>query len=96
MIQLSSYPFKTLKTRPKVSDNVSTSILLQAGFIRQTMAGAYELLPLGYNVLKNIENIIREEMDAIGYHEMLMSVLTPRELWETTGRWEIEEYFKVP
>ena len=96
MIQLSNFPFKTLKTSPKVSDNKSTSLLLQAGFIRQTMAGVYEFLPLGYQVLKNIENIIREEMDQAWYHEMLMSILTPRDVWEKTWRWDIEEYFKVP
>ena len=60
------------------------------------MAWAYEFLPMWYRVLKNIENIIREEMDLAGYHEMLFSILTPKELWETTDRWEIPEYFKVP
>jgi prolyl-tRNA synthetase len=60
------------------------------------MAGAYEFLPMGHRVYKNIENIIREEMDRAGYHEMLMTILTPRELWETTNRWDIPEYFKVP
>ncbi len=96
MIKLSNFPFKTLKTRPKVSDNISTSILLQAGFIRQTMAWVYEFLPLWYRVLKKIEDIVREEMDNAWYHEMLMSILTPRDYWETTNRWEIPEYFKVP
>ena len=96
MIRLSNYPIKTLKTRPVISDNVSTSILLQAGFIRQAMAGAYEFLPLGYKVLKNIENIIREEMDTAGYSEILMTILTPKSVWEKTGRWDIQEYFKVP
>lgn len=51
---------------------------------------------MGHKVLRNIENIIREEMDNAGYHEMLMTILTPRELWETTSRWDIPEYFKVP
>ncbi|RAL57678.1 proline--tRNA ligase [Candidatus Gracilibacteria bacterium GN02-872] len=96
MLRLSNFPFSTLKTRPKISDNISTSILLQGSYIRQAMAGAYEFLPMGYRVLKNIENIIREEMDLAGYHEMLFSILTPKELWETTDRWEIPEYFKVP
>ncbi|MDC0506056.1 proline--tRNA ligase [Candidatus Gracilibacteria bacterium] len=96
MLQLSKFPFKTLKTSPKVSDNRSTSILLQGGYIRQAMAGAYEFLPIGTKVLKNIEQVIREEMDAAGYHEMLMTILTPKEYWETTNRWEIPEYFKVP
>lgn len=96
MLKLSTFPFKTLKTRPKVSDNLSTSLLLQAWFIRQTMAWVYEFLPLWYRVLKNIENVIRDEMDKAWYHEMLMSILTPRDVWDKTGRWEIEEYFKVP
>ncbi len=96
MIKLSNFPFKTLKSAPKISDNKSTSLLLQWWYIRQAMAGAYEFLPMGYRVLKNIENIIREEMDSAGYHEMLMTILTPKEVWEKTWRWEIEEYFKVP
>lgn len=96
MIQLSRFPVKTLKTQPKISDNRSTSLLLQAGFIRQEMAWVYDFLPLGLKVLRKIENVVREEMDRAGYSEVLMSVLTPRELWDTTNRWEIPEYFKVP
>jgi len=96
MLQLSNFPFKTLKSAPKVSDNRSTSLLLQGGYMRQAMAGAYEFLPIGYRVLKNIEQVVREEMDRAGYHEMLMTILTPREYWETTNRWDIPEYFKVP
>jgi len=96
MIKLSNFPFKTLKTLPKVSDNKSTSILLQWWYIRQAMAWAYEFLPMWYRVLKNIENVIRDEMDSAGYHEMLMTILTPRDIWETTNRWEVPEYFKVP
>lgn len=96
MIKLSTFPFSTLKTAPKVSENKSTSLLLQWSYIRQVMAGAYEFLPMWHRVLKNIENIVREEMDRAGYHEMLMTILTPRELWEVTDRWEIPEYFKVP
>lgn len=96
MLRLSNFPFKTLKTLPKVSDNKSTSLLLQWGYIRQAMAWAYEFLPMGYRVLKNIENIVREEMDTAWYHEMKMTILTPKEYWETTGRWEIDDYFKVP
>jgi len=96
MLQLSKFPFKTLKSTPKVSDNTSTSLLLQGWYIRQAMAGAYEFLPMGQRVLSNIEHVIREEMNRAGYHEMLMTILTPREYWETTNRWEIPEYFKVP
>ena len=96
MLQLSKFPIKTLKSTPKVSDNRSTSLLLQGWYIRQAMAGAYEFLPMGYRVLRNIEQVIREEMDKAWYHEMLMTILTPREYWEITGRWDIEDYFKVP
>ena len=56
MLRLSNFPFSTLKTRPKISDNISTSILLQGSYIRQAMAWAYEFLPMWYRVLKNIEN----------------------------------------
>lgn len=60
------------------------------------MAGVYDYLPMWLRVLRKIENVVREEMNNAGYSEVLMSVLTPRELWETTKRWEIPEYFKVP
>jgi len=97
MIKLSNFPFNTLKTRPKISDNVSTSILLQAGFIRQTMAWVYNYTTLGLKVLRNIENIIREEMDNYGASEILMSALSPKENWEKTGRWDtIDVLFKLP
>lgn len=96
MIKLSNFPIKTLKTRPHISDNVSTGILLQAGFIRQTMAWVYNYTTLGLNVLRKIENIVREEMNVYGASEILMSGLSPMDIWEKTGRADIEEYFKVP
>lgn len=64
--------------------------------MRQAMAWAYEFLPIWHRVLRNIEEVVRDEMNAAGYHEMLMTILTPREYWETTNRWDIPEYFKVP
>jgi len=96
MIKLSNFPIKTLKTRPKISDNISTGILLQSWFIRQTMAWVYNYTTLGLKVLRNIENIVREEMDAFGASELLLSGLSPMDIWEKTGRADIEEYFKVP
>jgi prolyl-tRNA synthetase len=97
MLKLSTFAFKTLKTRPVVSDNVSTSILLQAGFIRQTMAGVYNYTTLGLKVLRNIENIVREEMNNYGANEVLLSALSPRDLWEKTARWDkVDVLFKVP
>lgn len=96
MIKLSNFPIKTLKTRPVISDNISTSILLQAGFIRQTMAWVYNYTTLWLKILRKIENIVREEMDNYGSSEILMSGLSPMDIWEKTGRADIEEYFKVP
>ncbi len=96
MLKLSNFPFKTIKTRPKVSDNISTSILLQSGFIRQTMAWVYNYTTLWLKVLRKIENIVREEMDAYWASEILMSGLSPMNVWKKTGRENIEEYFKVP
>lgn len=97
MLKLDKFAFKTLKTRPVVSDNVSTSILLQAGFIRQTMAGVYNYTTLGLRVLRNIENVVREEMNNYGANEVLLSALSPKDVWEKTGRWDkVDVLFKVP
>lgn len=97
MIKLSTFPIKTLKSRPNWSDNISTSILLQAGFIRQEMAWTYNYTTLWLKVLKNIENIIREEMNAVWAHEILMSSLSSKESWEKTDRWDnIDVLFKLP
>ncbi|NDK19507.1 prolyl-tRNA synthetase [Candidatus Gracilibacteria bacterium] len=96
MLQLSRYPFHTLKTVPQTSDNRSTGLLLQAGFVRQEMAGAYIYLHLGLRVLENIKRIVREELDAIGCSEILMTSFGTREHWETTGRWDtMDNLFKV-
>ena len=96
MIKLSNFPIKTLKTRPHISDNISTGILLQAWFIRQTMAWVYNYTTLWLKVLRNIENIVREEMNEYWASEILMSWLSPMDVWEKTWRADIEEYFKVP
>ena len=96
MIRLSKFPFKTLKTTPKVSDNKSTGILLQAGFIRQTMAWVYNYTTLWLSVLRKIENIVREEMNNYWVSEILMSWLSPMDVWKKTGREDIKEYFSVP
>jgi prolyl-tRNA synthetase len=76
---------KTLREAP--SDEVSKNAILltRAGFIHKEMAGVYTFLPLGLRVLKKIEDIVRRHMDTIG-NELVMSSLSPRELWETTGR----------
>ncbi|MCL5091025.1 MAG: proline--tRNA ligase, partial [Patescibacteria group bacterium] len=79
---------KTLRTVPKEAEAKSHQLLLRAGFIdRALTSGIYTYLPLGWRVLKKIENIIREEMDAIGGQELLLPAMHPRELWEESGRW---------
>ena len=97
MLFLSKFPFKTQKTAPKSSDNKSSSILLQAWFIRQVMAWVYTYTTLWLKVLKKIEQIVREEMNNYWAFETLMPSLSPREVWEKTGRWDsIDVMFHVP
>jgi prolyl-tRNA synthetase len=84
----------TLKDDPADAESVSHRLLVRGGFVRQVGSGLYTFLPLGWRVMRNIERIIREEMDTIG-QEMLMPVLNPAELWKRTGRWEIEQLYKL-
>lgn len=79
---------KTRKETPADTDSINASLLIRGSFIDKHMAGVYALLPLGFKVYKKIENIVREEMDAIGGQEILMNVLQPKDLWSETGRWE--------
>jgi prolyl-tRNA synthetase len=85
----------TLRDAPADAEAVSHKLLVRAGYIRQVGAGLWTFLPLGWRVHRKIEQIIREEMDAIGSQEMLAPVLTPIELWEATGRDKIGEIFHV-
>lgn len=81
--------YRTQKEKPKDEESKNAELLIRAGFIDKVMAGVYNYLPLGYRVLSKIENIIREEMNAIGAQEILMPVLHPKENWQVTGRWDI-------
>jgi prolyl-tRNA synthetase len=76
----------TLRDDPADAEAASHKLLVRGGFIRQVSAGLWTFMPLGWRVHRKIEQIVREEMDAIGAQEMLMPLLTPLELWETTGR----------
>lgn len=78
----------TLRENPSDADVRSHRMLLRAGFIRQNAAGVYSYLPLARKVLAKIEQIIREEMEAINSIELLMPALQPAELWQESGRWE--------
>lgn len=87
---------KTLREAPKDEVSLNAQLLIRAGFVDKLMAGVYTFLPLGLRVLKKIQNIIREEINAVGGQEILMSALSPKENWETTGRWEgLDVLFKL-
>ncbi len=85
----------TLREPPADAEAPSHKLLVRGGFVRQVGAGLWTYLPLGWRVHRKIEEIIREEMDAIGAQEFLAPVLTPVELWEATGRDKIPEIFHV-
>ncbi|MCH8821274.1 hypothetical protein IID23_02000 [Patescibacteria group bacterium] len=79
---------KTLRNFPTDETSKNAKFLIKAGFINKRIAGVYEILPLGKRVVSKIENIVREEINAIGGQEVSMSVLQPKELWSETDRWE--------
>jgi prolyl-tRNA synthetase len=85
----------TLRDDPADAEAASHKLLVRGGFIRQVSAGLWTFLPLGWRVHRKVEQIIREEMDAIGSQEMYAPVLTPAELWQKTGRYGIPELFKL-
>lgn len=88
---------KSSKNRPADADSVNARYLVQGGFVHQEMAGVYSWLPLGLRVLRNIEKIVREEMNALGAQEILMTALQPKENWMKTNRWDsVDVLFKVP
>ena len=85
----------TLRDDPADAEAVSHKLLVRGGFVRQVSAGVWTFLPLGWRVHRKVEQVIREEMDAIGSQEMYAPVLTPAELWQQTGRYGIPELFKL-
>ena len=78
----------TLKETPADADVISHQLMLRAGLIRQLASGLYSWLPLGLRVLRNVETIIREELNRSGAQELLMPVVQPAELWAESGRWQ--------
>lgn len=87
-MRTSQYLISTLKETPADAVVVSHQLLLRAGMIRKLASGLYTWLPLGLKVLRNVERIVREEMNAAGALEVLMPVIQPAELWQESGRWE--------
>ena len=86
-MRLSRYFLPTLKDTPSEAQIISHRLMLRSGMIRQSSSGIYSWLPLGIRVLKKIENIIREEQNTIGCHEVLMPTIQPAELWQKSGRY---------
>ncbi len=87
-MRLSTYFLPVLKENPSEAQIVSHRTMLRAGMIRQSAAGIYSWLPLGLKVLRNIENVVREEQDAAGCQEMLMPTIQPADLWRESGRYD--------
>jgi prolyl-tRNA synthetase len=87
ILRMSSLFLRTLREDPADAEVPSHRLLVRAGYIRRTAPGIYTWLPLGLKVLRNVETIVREEMDAIGAQELLFPALLPREPYEATNRW---------
>ena len=86
--RLSEYFLPTLKENPAEAQTVSHRLMLRAGMIRQSSAGIYSWLPFGHAALRNVEAIVRDEMDAAGCQEILMPAIQPADLWRESGRYE--------
>jgi prolyl-tRNA synthetase len=95
MSRVSQTFWPTLKDAPADAEAISHKLMVRAGLIRQLGAGLWTYLPAGWRVQRRVEAILREEMEAIGCQEMLMPVLQPAEPWEKTGRYAIDELFKL-
>ena len=87
-MRATAYHFQTLKEDPSDAEVASHRLMLRAGLIRRLGAGIYNYMPLGLRVIRKVEAIIREEMNAAGAIELSMPVVQPAELWQETGRWE--------
>ncbi len=95
MTRLSRYFLPTMREAPADAEAVSHRLLVRAGLARQLGAGMWTWLPAGWRAHRRAEQIVREELDAIGAMEMLMPVIQPAELWKRSGRYDIDEVFKL-
>ncbi len=95
MSRLSTLFLPTLRDDPADAEAISHRLMVRAGLIRQLGAGLWTWLPAGHRVIQKVEAVIREEMNAIGGQEVLLPVLQPAEPWQRTGRYEIDELFKL-
>ncbi|HQZ86599.1 MAG TPA: proline--tRNA ligase, partial [Actinomycetota bacterium] len=88
LLRMSSLFLRTLRDDPADAEVPSHRLLVRAGYVRRVAPGVFSWLPLGYRVLRKVEQIVREEMDAAGFQEVHFPALLPREIYETTGRWQ--------
>lgn len=88
-MRMSKLFLSTLREVPAEAETISHQLMLRAGIIRKLAAGVYSYLPLGYRVLRKVENIVREEMDKAGAQELIMSALLPAESYQASGRWDV-------
>lgn len=88
-MRMSKLFVQTLREFPADAEVISHKLLVRAGYIRKLTNGVYNFLPLMWRVLKKVENIVREEMDAAGAQELLMPFVQPSELWQESGRWDV-------
>ena len=95
MTRLSEYFLPTEREPPADAEAVSHKLMVRAGLVRQVGAGLWSWLPAGWRVHERAVQIVREEMNAIGGQELLMPVLLPAELWKRSGRYGIDELFKL-
>ena len=95
MTRLSQAFLPTLRDAPADAEAISHKLMVRAGLIRQLGAGLWTYLPAGYRSIRKVEAILREEMESIGAEEVLMPILQPAQPWEETGRYAIDELFKL-
>src|SRR6201996_4739627 len=87
-MRLSAYFLPVIKENPSEAQIVSHRLMLRAGMVRQSSAGIYSWLPLGFKVLQKVEQIVREEQDRSGAQEILMPTIQPADLWRESGRYD--------
>ena len=87
-MRYSKYFLPTLREVPADAEVTSHQLMLRSGMVRRVAAGIYDILPMGLRVIRKVENIIREEMNRAGAHELFMPSILPAELWQETGRWD--------
>ncbi len=95
MTRLSQYLLPTEKQPPADAEALSHKLLVRAGLVRQVGTGLWSWMPAGWRVHQKVEQVVREELDAIGAQEMLMPLINPAEIWRRSGRYDIDEVFKL-